>query len=296
MTATSERIVRFGEFELDRHTLELRRNGAVVKLQQQPARVLAVLTGRAGDLVSRDDLRKAVWADDTFVDFDRGLNYCISQIRAALGETAEAPRYLETLRGRGYRFIGAVAQPGPAKPETHGRLLVLAAAAVAALVLLAVAGFFLAPGEPVAAIGVAPLEAPPAEREWAKAMHAQIVSRLATQSRTAVIDLARSRVNTRWRVEGRVDRSAEVHRLTMLLRDTRDGSVPWSDVFAGTPGDWVEAQSEMADRIVEIIRYRIEGPSAGLPKRRRRLPPRATAPPSSGTGTDAPAARGPAAQ
>jgi DNA-binding winged helix-turn-helix (wHTH) protein len=276
---------RFGDFELDRHTLELRRNGELVKLQQQPARVLALLIERAGDLVTREELRKAVWADDTFVDFDRGLNYCIRQIRSALGETADAPRYLETLRGRGYRFVGV--------KESGGRAAALPIAAIAVLVLLTLAGYVLASRGPVDAIGVAPLESSANDREWARAMHAQIVSRLATQSRTAVIDLGRANKDTRWRVEGRVDRGAEVVRVTVTLRDTRDGSVPWSDVFSGTPGDWVNAQSEMADRMAEIIRYRIEGPSAGLPKRRQRLPPTV---PSSATRSDASAASGRAAE
>jgi TolB-like protein len=123
------------------------------------------------------------------------------------------------------------------------------------------------------AIGVAPLTAPASEREWAAALHAQIVSRLSNASRLPVVDLARSSAKTRWRVEGRVDRSAEQYRVTMLLRDTRDGSVRWSDIFAGAPGDWVDAQSEMAQRMTEIIRYRLEGPAAGLPMRRQKLPP-----------------------
>jgi TolB-like protein len=92
-------------------------------------------------------------------------------------------------------------------------------------------------------------------------------------SRTPVVDLARSNAKTRWRVEGRVDRSAEQYRVTMLLRDMNDGSVRWSDIFAGAPGDWIDAQSEMAQRMTEIIRYRIEGPSAGSPMRRKRLGP-----------------------
>ena len=111
MPPPPDRVVRFDDFEFDRVTLELRKSGQLVKLQQQPARVLAALTEHAGDLVSRETLRAAIWGDDTFVDFDRGLNYCINQIRGALGDTAEGPRYLETLRGRGYRFIGAIAPP-----------------------------------------------------------------------------------------------------------------------------------------------------------------------------------------
>ena len=93
MPALSDpRVIRFDDFEFDRHTLELRQRGAVVKLQQQPARVLSELLARGGDLVERDELRRTVWGDDTYVDFDRGLNYCIKHIRAALGDTIEAPR------------------------------------------------------------------------------------------------------------------------------------------------------------------------------------------------------------
>ena len=269
------RIIRFSTFEFDRHTLELRQNGVPVKLQQQPARVLAVLIEHAGDLVTREELRHTLWGDDTFVDFDRGLNYCVSQIRVALGDSADM---LETLRGRGYRLKisgGQAILPVP-PPPGQARLPVLHLAVAAIVVIvIAVAAFLIA--RPKTAIGVASLTAPANEEQWAGALRAQIVSRLAIASRTPVVDLVENpKTNTRWRLEGRVDRSAGQYRVTMLLRDTRDGSVRWSDIFAGTPGDWVNAQSEMAERMTEIIRYRLEGPSAGMPKRRARLPSRAS--------------------
>src|ERR1044071_1418513 len=110
---SDDRTFRFGELELDSHTLELRRNGVPVKLQQQPARLLAVLVEHAGDLVTRETLQKTLWGDDTFVDFDRGLNYSISQIRVALGDSAGL---LETLRGRGYRFnVPVERRPAPVR-------------------------------------------------------------------------------------------------------------------------------------------------------------------------------------
>jgi len=264
-------MIRFDDFELDRETLELRQNGALVRLQQQPARVLALLVENAGELVSRETLRKAIWGDDTFVDFDRGMNYCISQIRTALGDTADAPRYIETLRGRGYRFIGRTGAAAAVKPRVAARIAI-AAAAILLFVLAAFGAWEKVRHEPRSAIGVAPLVAPANERQWADAMQAQIVSRLTIASRVPVVDLAHADASTRWRVEGRVDRSVEQYRVTMLLRDTRDGSVVWSDIFAGSPGDWVDAQSEMAQRITEVIRYRIEGPSAGPPMRRAKLP------------------------
>jgi DNA-binding winged helix-turn-helix (wHTH) protein len=98
-------LVRFGVFEIDLRNGELRKGGVLVKLQQQPFKVLALLVGRPGDIVTREELRCQIWGGDTFVDFDQGLNFCIKQIRAALGDQADTPRYVETLPRRGYRFI-----------------------------------------------------------------------------------------------------------------------------------------------------------------------------------------------
>ena len=100
--------VRFGVFEFDADTSELRRDGVSVRLQPQPARVLALLLARAGELVTRDELRQKVWGDETFVDFERGLNFAVAQIRSALGDSASSPRFIETVPRRGYRFIAPV--------------------------------------------------------------------------------------------------------------------------------------------------------------------------------------------
>ena len=105
MTAPRPRIYRFGIFQFDADRLELFRSGRQVPLQPQPAQVLATLVERAGQVVTREELRRAVWPDDTFVDFDRGLNFCIAQIRAALTDDAHMPRYVRTLPKRGYEFI-----------------------------------------------------------------------------------------------------------------------------------------------------------------------------------------------
>jgi DNA-binding winged helix-turn-helix (wHTH) protein len=112
--ASDQRILRFGHFELDLHTRELRRAGMLVKIQHQPFKVLALLAARAGELVTRDELREQIWGGDTYVDFDQGLNFCIKQIRSALGDQADTPRYVETLPRRGYRFIAPIeSQPRP---------------------------------------------------------------------------------------------------------------------------------------------------------------------------------------
>ncbi len=101
-------VVRFGLFELDLDTGELRKKGARVPLQEQPFQVLAMLVDHPGELVRRDELRAKLWPEAVFVDFDHGLNKAIAKIRSALGDLAESPRFVETLERRGYRFIAAV--------------------------------------------------------------------------------------------------------------------------------------------------------------------------------------------
>ncbi|MGD0921488.1 MAG: transcriptional regulator [Terriglobia bacterium] len=105
---TTSRLIRFGTFQVDLRTGELHKNGLKIKLQEQPFRILAMLLDHAGDIVTRDELRHRLWPEDTFVDFDQGLNKAINKIREALGDSAENPRFVETLPKRGYRFIAPI--------------------------------------------------------------------------------------------------------------------------------------------------------------------------------------------
>jgi TolB-like protein/DNA-binding winged helix-turn-helix (wHTH) protein/Flp pilus assembly protein TadD len=100
--------IRFGVFELDLRAGELRKHGQRVRLQEQPFQVLAVLVEHAGEVVSREELQKKVWAVDTFVDFDHGLNKAVNKIREALSDSAQSPRFVETVARRGYRFLAEV--------------------------------------------------------------------------------------------------------------------------------------------------------------------------------------------
>ena len=104
----TSRVVRFGVFEMDLDARELRKGGVRVKLQDQPFRVLAMLVERPGEIVTREDIRETIWAEDTFVEFDHGLNTVVQKIRQALGDSATSPRFLETIPRRGYRFVGTV--------------------------------------------------------------------------------------------------------------------------------------------------------------------------------------------
>jgi DNA-binding winged helix-turn-helix (wHTH) protein len=105
-------VWHFATFDLDTKTRELRRRGQLVRLPPQPFRLLEVLVSRSGQLVTREDIRQALWGNDTHVDFDQGVNFTVKQVRAALGDDAERPVYIETVPRRGYRFIAPVT-PGP---------------------------------------------------------------------------------------------------------------------------------------------------------------------------------------
>ena len=108
MPSFTAKIVRFGTFEADLASGELRKNGVRVRLQEQPFQVLVALLERAGEMVAREDLRQRLWPSDTFVDFDHSLNTAVNKLREALGDTAASPRFVQTVARRGYRFIAPV--------------------------------------------------------------------------------------------------------------------------------------------------------------------------------------------
>jgi len=152
----SPRRIQFGAFELDSSAGELRKHGIKIRLQEQPLQILRQLLEHSGEVVTREDLQKSIWPADTFVDFDHGLYSAVQRLRDALGDTAETPRYVETLPRRGYRFIAAVnggnrgetkletasvevpanAVPDRLAPRRSLRIPMLVAAGIALVVLL----------------------------------------------------------------------------------------------------------------------------------------------------------------
>jgi TolB-like protein/DNA-binding winged helix-turn-helix (wHTH) protein/tetratricopeptide (TPR) repeat protein len=106
--APQPRFVRFGSFEADLYTRELRKHGLKLRVQEQPFQVLAILLAQPGELVTREEIRSKLWPEDTFIDFDHGLNAAVRRLRDALNDNADAPRFVETLPRRGYRFIAPV--------------------------------------------------------------------------------------------------------------------------------------------------------------------------------------------
>src|ERR1700674_1061184 len=121
-TPRSTPVVRFGTYEVSLQSGEVRKAGLRIKLQQQPMKLLEILLERPGEVVTREELRSRVWPNESFGDFDQALNIAIGKLRSALGDSAENPRFIETLPKRGYRFIAEVSVVGadvrPKRPES----------------------------------------------------------------------------------------------------------------------------------------------------------------------------------
>jgi TolB-like protein/DNA-binding winged helix-turn-helix (wHTH) protein len=144
--------IQFGPFAFDPATGELWQDGRRVRLQRQPSRLLALLLARPGGVVAREEIRLAIWGEDTYVDFERSLNFCVAKLRSALRDNAASPRYVETLPTRGYRFIAAIdapaamaTAPAPAAAVRRGPERQWAAAGFAAVVAVITAIALTAP-------------------------------------------------------------------------------------------------------------------------------------------------------
>lgn len=116
---TGDGSVRFGLFEFNARSLELWKNGRPVSLRPQALKLLALLVAQPGEVVLREDIQRALWSDDTFVDFEQGVNHAVRELRASLGDAAESPRFIQTLPRRGYRFLATVQPAAPAAVVTE---------------------------------------------------------------------------------------------------------------------------------------------------------------------------------
>jgi DNA-binding winged helix-turn-helix (wHTH) protein/TolB-like protein len=281
-------MVRFGPFVFDPATGDLAREGRPVRLQPQPARVLAALVARPGDLVTREELRAAVWADGTFVDFERGLNFCIAQIRAALRDTPESPRYIQTVPRRGYRFIAPVgsftAEPtapsgataGPSSEPIPRRMLIAGGLAVALLCvvsILAARGY----GDQRIRVAVVPFDNETGDQAYANLAQGiadQTVARLASPQRVdrlAVVgnsaQLRRPRAfrdlkaigdsaNVEYVVLAQVRRDESRVRLIAHLIRVRDEAHVWAQTYDRAEFS-LGAQAEIAEAIAGAVTARL---------------------------------------
>ena len=113
------KLISFGPYRLDLANSELWKSGIRLRMPQQAARVLEKLVSQPGEVVTREELRRAIWSDDTFVDFEHGLNNCVKELRGMLCDDATNPRYIETIPRRGYRFVMPVEAISEGAPKEH---------------------------------------------------------------------------------------------------------------------------------------------------------------------------------
>jgi len=238
-------LIRFGEFELDEQTFELRRNDSLIRIQQQPARVLAFLLNHHGTLVTRKQIQNAIWGSDTFVAFEQSLNFCIRQIRITLNDHAEKPLFIETLPRLGYRFIGHAETVRGYEPTVGRRRI---------------------------RIGVLPIEdlGGAVEDYFATGLTEDMISALARidPERLRVIvgprssgqilereqlDRLQRDLDLDYLLRGSIRRSAEAVRITAQLFDLRDQSVLWSEVYDRQSSDLLGIQEEVTRRVSQSL-------------------------------------------
>ena len=245
--AGDSRIVRFGAFELDGHAGELRKQGLKIRLQEQPLRILQMLLESPGRLVTREELQTAIWPSNSYVDFDQGLNRAINKLREALGDSADSPRFIETLARRGYRFIGDL----PARSTV---------------------------GDSVVVLPFVNMSADPENEYFADGITEELINALAQIRDLHVV--ARSsafsfkgkhvdprivgeQLNVRSVLEGSVRRSGNQLRITAQLVSAADGFHLWSERYDREMKDVFAIQDEIARSIALRLQISFAGDEAG---------------------------------
>ncbi len=245
--ASSKRAVKFGVFEADLAARELRKSGLKIRLQDQPFQVLAMFLENPGQVVSRDELRRKLWSSDTFVDFDNGLNTAINKIREVLGDSAENPRFIETLPRRGYRFIGAAsAAATPAHAEAR----------IESLVVLPLENLSRDPEQDYFADGLTEALI----TNLAKISALQVVSRATAMhykgARRPLPEIARE-LGVDVVVEGTVQRFGDRVQISAQLVQAATDTHLWAENYERDLRDVLALQAEVARAIAAEIRVRL---------------------------------------
>ena len=280
----------FGPFELDVATGELRKAGTLVKLQPQPFRVLLLLAERAGTVVSREEIQQCLWSESTFVDFEHGINFSINQIRGALADDAEKPRYIETLPRRGYRFIASVERQQESvipKPRVeHAASLswrsVLAAGLATILLVVSYLGWHRIhprPPAPVARIMMAVLPfqnltGDPEQEYLADGVTEEMITqlgrlqpeRLGVIARTSVMgykhgdqrmDQIGRELGVQYVLEGSLRRDRDHMRITAQLIQVKDQSHLWAREYEHSLKDLFALQDNVSAGVAQEIQSRL---------------------------------------
>jgi TolB-like protein/DNA-binding winged helix-turn-helix (wHTH) protein/Tfp pilus assembly protein PilF len=276
----SPRMFRFDLFELDPQSGELRKRGANVKLQKQPADLLAMLLERPGEVVTREELRERLWPGKTSGDFDIGLNKAVRRLREALGDSAQDPRYIETLPQHGYRFIGPVTETSSSHRRRRARLYaILAAGGLAVLLLSAyLGGFFrrgIAPGQikAVAVLPFANLSGDPGQEFFADGITDSLITELGRIGALRVIsrqsilrykhvdkplpEIGRE-LNVDALLEGTVVRAGDRVRITAQLLRANPEQHLWAESYERNYADILVVQREIARSVAVQVKAKLK--------------------------------------
>ena len=276
-------LIRFGDFEVDLASGELRRFGQRIKIQEQPFQALVAMLESDGEVVTREALQKRLWADGTVVDFDRGLNKAINRVREALGDDAENPRFIETLPQRGYRFLVPVERTVIDRPIAEAPILgrrgwlAIAAGVIAVPVISAGYYFWQLSSRQIRSIAVLPLEnlsGDPGQEYFADGMTDELIGEIARLgslrviSRTSIVrykkgsgrkslpEIARE-LDVDAILEGTVTQAGQRVRITAQLIRAKDDRHIWAEKYERDLSDILKLQGEVARAIASQIRIQL---------------------------------------
>ena len=316
-SASHPPVIRFGVFELDLRSEELRKQGMKIRLRGKPVEILVVLLERPGEVVTREDLQKKLWPADTFVDFEQGLNNAVKRLRAALDDNAETPRFVETLPRTGYRFVGAVigaeavaSGPGvPLKDSNAAKQSVLALAAFGTLALVVLAAALVAmnvagwrdqisarrPKPNIRALAVLPLanlSGDPEQEFFADGMTEALITELGkisgprVISRQSVMEYKGSKkslaeiareLNVDAVLEGAVGRSGDRVRVTVHLAQVSPERQLWAEKYDRSTRDILSVEDDIARGVADEIQVELTSQGRDRLSRRRSVNPEAYA-------------------
>lgn len=293
-TGQSTRLVQFGVFEADLHSGELSKQGRKIRLQAQPFAVLKALLERPGELVTREELRTKIWGEDTFVDFDRALNKAVTAIRDALGDSAESPRFVETLPKRGYRLVAPVtvvytngaAQletqqlPSPSVPvgQITGAWRWVALSVCVAAVLIGAIAYLRrgtsvpAPIRSLAVLPIRPVSGDAAEEQFADAMTDELITVIAgieqvrvvartsamryKQSTSPAEEIARE-LKVDAFLQGTAFRDGNRVRVNVRLTRVRPEEQVWAQSYERDLRGVLQLQAELATSVANAIHVKL---------------------------------------
>jgi TolB-like protein/DNA-binding winged helix-turn-helix (wHTH) protein/Flp pilus assembly protein TadD len=293
-------MLRFGVFELDLGTGELRKSGRRLKLPPQPFKVLAMIASHRGELISREEIQRQLWGTDTFVDFEQGMNHCIKQIRNALGDNAETPRYVETVPRRGYRFIAPVEEvrtspfvlgrevepvpPPPGPPPWRwvaALVLVVATAAVAFWLARGRKGSQSGADRPsIAVLPFADMSPEKNEDYFSDGLAEEVLNALARtpglrvtartssfqfKGKTEDSRVIGKKLNVANLLEGSVRKQGNRARISVQLIKAADGFHLWSETYDREMNDILAVEEQIAHAVAEKLQVTLLGTKTAAP-------------------------------